>query len=130
MSEPFDLPRTPAEKHPTAAPGGTKMFHTLDVLRNIASQLLIISDAQFAIWKLTFIRYAALAALAIPMGIAFFLLGIYGFVLLDQAAAAGLKTAQYPDWVSPLIRGGAYSLFVLTVIAVIWRQAIGTLSKK
>jgi len=136
ISEPLETPRTipsgtASHMGSTTAPlPGVKTFNVLDVLRNVGSQLLMLTDAQFAIWKMKLIRLLALALLTVPLALAFLGLAVYGFVLLDQAAAEGMRTAQYPTWVSPLVRGGAYSLFVLSVMIVFWKQAIGSVASK
>lgn len=125
-SEPFRTTVADFAKEPSAV----KATRALDILRTIGAQLLVISDAQLSIWKMKLIRLAALALLAIPLAIGFLALAVYGFVLLDQAAAAGMRTAQFPEWVSPLVRGGFYSVFVLFVSISFWRQAIGSVAAK
>jgi hypothetical protein len=113
-----------------AEPAAAKATSALALLRTVGSQLLIISDAQFSIWKMKLIRLAAMALLTIPLAIGFLALAVYGFVLLDAAAAAGMRTAEFPEWVSPLVRGGFYSVFVLFVMISFWRQAIGSVAAK
>ncbi|MEI6235423.1 MAG: hypothetical protein WCT04_20390 [Planctomycetota bacterium] len=122
MSEPSDTA--------SQAPSGPKAFNALEVLRNIGAQLLVISDAQLAIWKMKLIRLAALALLAVPMALAFLALAVYGFVLLDQAAASAMKAAQWAEWVSPLVRGGVYTLGTSIVAVSFWRTHIGSVAAK
>ena len=131
MSEPSETGRTTPAEHSSAAsvPGG-KTSATLDVLRNIAAQILVISDAQLAIWKMKLIRLAALSLLAVPLSIAFLGLAVYGFILLDKSAAAALDTAQYPAWFSPLVRGGFYTVFTSFAAWSFWRQHIGSVASK
>lgn len=129
MSEPSETGGTSPAEHSSAARGG-KTTSTLDVLRNIATQLLVISDAQLAIWKMKLIRGAALAVLALPLAAAFFALVVYGFVLLDRSAAAALDGAQYPAWFSPLVRGGFYTVFTSFAAWSFWRQNIGSMGSK
>jgi len=121
MSEPSETARPS-----TTEPPATNVSQALDAVRTIAAQVLIISDAQFAIWKMQATRVVALALLAIPFAVGFVVFSIYGVVLLDQAASAALKTAPYPEWFSPLVRGGTYTFITLIVMFVIWRQAIGS----
>ncbi len=126
----------PSERAPTthsadsnfATESGAKVSSALELLRNIGAQLLILSDAQLAIWKMKLIRLAALTLLAVPLSIAFLALAVYGFILLDRAAATAMNGAQFPDWVSPLLRGGVYSVFTLFVAISFWRQHIGSVA--
>lgn len=82
------------------------------------------AESQVAIWKLQIAVAAARLVAVLVLACLFISLGIYGFLLLDEAARVVLNRFAEGYWFSPLARGGAYCLASLLVLWPVLKIAV------
>jgi hypothetical protein len=82
------------------------------------------AEAQLAMWKLEMAITLLRAVIAVIAGLVLLALGIYGFVLLDDAANVAIATHAAEPWVSPLVRGALYFLFPAVLLFPLVKSAL------
>jgi hypothetical protein len=85
----------------------------------ILQSALTLAESQVAIIYLKILKWGLGLAVMIPLALLFVAFGIYGCFLLDRAADYALSAPPNPAWLSPLIRGGVYTLVMAAVVVPI-----------
>lgn len=120
------VPTTHAPPHPPPLSAAAKKKigsenKLVDHASHILNSALTVAESQFAIIYLKVLKWGLGLAVMIPLALLFVAFGVYGCFLLDRAADFALSAPPNPAWLSPLVRGGVYTLAVAAVVLpIVW----------